>query len=143
MQTKHSIAGNLITKAVLPFVLTLLLFSVFSCKKDDNKIVSGDNGDTILYSGWERVVKKSPGGGEWEVGYNDTVQLVYKLDDLITINYTNDYSVRSNTVILDSDSTFADSTIIGSKFWGRIWDDSIQLHFSGFFGVNSFSGKKQ
>lgn len=43
MLNNHPIAHNLITKAVLPFVLTLLLGSVFSCKKENIK----DNDEPI------------------------------------------------------------------------------------------------
>lgn len=137
MHTRHSIAHNIITKALLPFVLTLLLFGIFSCKKqiDLDRFIGTYNGQGC---GRSYIEDTANGGGEFvsqcEASF---VEVIIDPDrnDKLRIVFNGKKDVK-----LQNDLSFDD----GDGFQGEFFGDSLRcsMSFSPSLGF-SFRGKKQ
>lgn len=96
----NSIARNIITKAVLPFVLTLLLFSVFSCKKETNEV--------LIYTGTYLECVSAPSGGLYHKGKSIEVRVAV----LSQTEYILDY-LNGQHIVVDDSAYFDNDTIYG------------------------------
>lgn len=137
MNSNHPIVYNLITKAVLPFVVTLLLFGVFSCKKqlDVDRFSGIYNGEGCSSS---FVFDTINGGGEFvtacEPNFVEVIVESEKDDELrIVFNGVRDVKVEPDLSFYDGDSLY-----------GTFYDDSVYvLYYINEHNTKSFRGKKQ
>ncbi len=115
----NSIARNIITKAVLPFVITLLLFSVFSCKKEAEKQVKKTH-EVLIYTGTYLECVSAPSGGLYHKGKSIEVRVAVLSQTEYILDYLNgQHVVVNDSAYFDNDTIYGmltnDSLIIFNK----------------------------